>query len=330
MNKFKLGIIGTGLISAGSHLPAALGLPDIEVNALVDPVRDRSTSLARKYGISPQIVQDVREVLGMLDGVIIATPNSTHCEIALACIEAGVHVLIEKPLANTVDEGNAIMENATRKGVVVATGFCTRFRSNVLLLKELLDDEYFGRIQRFAHQFGTAGGWAPLSAYNLSKQEAGGGVLVVSGSHFLDRMLYFWGFPVSASLTHDGFNGPEANCTAHFQFAGFQGIARYSKTTNLRTGLNVETDRGFIVLGDSDESQIKFIPQHRSGVCETISLSGKKKQQADVFQLQIMDFVAACRNRTLPRVDVQQGVNSLRLVEMLYANSSVALENWYE
>ena len=53
------------------------------------------------------------------------------------------------------------MESALRNGVVAATGFCLRFRPNVILLKELLDDDYFGTVKRFAHQFGTAGGWPP-------------------------------------------------------------------------------------------------------------------------------------------------------------------------
>ena len=104
MSKFRLGLIGTGLIAAGSHLPAALGLSEeIEVTALIDSVPDRAAALARTYGISARIAPDIKDALDLVDGVIIAKPNSTHCAIALACIEAGVHVLIEKPLANTVE-----------------------------------------------------------------------------------------------------------------------------------------------------------------------------------------------------------------------------------
>ena len=95
---------------------------------------------------------------------------------------------------------------------------------------------------------------APLLAYNLTLQDAGGGVLVVSGSHFLDRMLYFWGFPISASMSDDGFKGPEANCTANFQYSNFEGIVRYSKTGHLPGCLVIETGCGVVVVGDSDAS----------------------------------------------------------------------------
>jgi len=329
MKKFRLGIIGTGLITENSHLPAALGLPEIEVTALVDPVTERARKLAQSYGLSAKIIPDIKEALDIVDGVIICTPNATHCPIALACIEAGVHVLIEKPLANTVSEGNAIEDAAARKGVIVATGFCLRFRPSVVLLKELLDEAYFGKVIRFVHQFGTAGGWSPLSAYNLSRQATGGGVLVVSGSHFLDRMLYFWGYPLEAKLTDDGIDGPEANCTAYFTYDGFEGIARYSKTARLPGGFAIETDQGRILMGESNSAQIEFFPRKRPGICETITRADKAMPYADVFQLQIMNFVDACRAGRPPLVDARQGVDSLRLAELLYANRSVVQENWY-
>jgi len=329
MNKFRLGIIGTGLITRDSHLPAALGLPEVEVTALIDPVMERAQQLAQTYGFSPKIAADIKDVLDIVDGVIIATPNATHCPIALVCIDAGIHVLIEKPLANTISEGIAIEEAASRKGIVVASGFCTRFRPNVSFLKELLDENYFGPIIRFVHQFGTAGGWAPLSAYNLNRQSAGGGVLVVSGSHFLDRMLYFWGYPLQARLTDDGINGPEANCTAHFTYNGFEGITRYSKTTRLPSGLAIETTQGLILMGDFDNSPIKFFPTRRPGVCETISRDGPAIKSANVFQLQILDFIKACRTGCKPLVDANQGVESIRLADMLYSNRTVVQENWY-
>ena len=327
---FRLGIVGTGLITTGSHLPAALGLPGSEVRALVDPVLARAGAVARTFGISPRLVPAVDEVLDDVDGVIIATPNSTHSEIALQCIAAGVHALIEKPLATTVSEGEAIADAARRAGVTVATGFCTRFRPNVELLKELLDEGYFGSVFRFAHQFGTAGGWAPLSAYNLSRTTSGGGVLVVSATHFLDRMLYFWGYPSRAMLLDDGFGGPEANCTATFSYGSFSGVGRYSKTAALPSGLVIETERGVVVLEDTDDAVIRFHPAQRPGLCEHVVRDrAGEDAAADVFQLQLLDFVEACRGRRTPRVDVVQGIASLRLVEQLYANRAVSRENWY-
>jgi predicted dehydrogenase len=195
------------MITESAHLPAALACGDIEVAALVDPVLDRVSGLARRNGIAPLLARDVAEVIGQIDAAVIATPNDTHAAIATKCIGAGIPVLIEKPLASNASEGRAIIELATARGVLVAAGYVTRFRPNLRLLKSLLDRRYFGRVRRFVHQFGTPGGWAPLSGYNLKRASAGGGVLMVTGTHFLDRMLWFWGMPSEVSYFDDSRGG---------------------------------------------------------------------------------------------------------------------------
>jgi len=331
--RFRLAIIGTGLITQGSHLPAALSSDRVEVAALVDSVADRAASLARSYGISPRIATDVREVLGDIDGALIATPNDSHAPIAIACLEAGVPVLIEKPLASTSAEAERILAAASRTGSVVAAGYSTRFRPSTVLLKELVDREYFGRARRFVHQFGTPGGWAPLSSYNLNRQTAGGGVLVVTATHFIDRMLNLFGMPEGVDFEDDASNGPEANCTAYFHYGparhGLEGMARYSKTTRLPSGMAIEFDRGIVTLRDSDDAEIVFAPSDGSGYSQVIRTSPAPAAVPDSFLEQIHDFVDACRNGSRPRVSGQEGLMSLQLIERLYAGRKRFSEDWY-
>jgi glycosyltransferase involved in cell wall biosynthesis len=182
-------------VAQSSHLPATLASDKVQVVAIVELMRQRAEELARWYGIAPLIVPRVQDVLGDIDGAVIATPNDTHMSIALACLEAGVPTLIEKPLASTYAEGEAIARAGQAYGKVVAVGYVVRFRESILLLGDLLKAGYFGTVRRFAHQVGTRGGWAPMSSYNLSRKATGGGVLVVTGTHFLDCMLHFWGYP---------------------------------------------------------------------------------------------------------------------------------------
>src|SRR5262245_40591105 len=99
-DKFRLALIGAGRITQASHLPAALTLRQVEVKAIVDPVPARAVELAARYGIQPLIVSDINDVLHspgcMVDGAIIATPNHTHKDLSIRCLEAGVSVLVEK------------------------------------------------------------------------------------------------------------------------------------------------------------------------------------------------------------------------------------------
>ena len=185
-----------------------------------------------------------------------------------------------------------------------------------------------GTQARFVHQFGTPGGWAPLSSYTLNRQSAGGGSLVVTGSHFLDRMIHFWGMPETCSLADDGFNGPEANCVARFSYPGLDGMAKYSKTARLPGGLVIEAEHGTVVLADTDDAAVKFYPRAWPMVCETIE-SQTARPQTDVFQLQILDFVQACRSTGRPTVDAEQGLQSLRLTEALYKHRSPLREERY-
>jgi predicted dehydrogenase len=331
-NRLRLALIGGGLITQSAHLPSALGCGDFEVAALVDPVLERVETLARSYGIRPLLAADVEQVLARIDAAVIATPNHTHAPIAVRCLEAGVPVLIEKPLASTAAEGRAILAAAARRSTLVAPGYVTRFRGNVRLLKRLLADGRFGEVRRFVHQFGTAGGWAPLSGYNLRRDAAGGGVLMVTATHFLDRMLFLWGMPAEVEYEDDARGGPEANCVARFRFAsGLWGEARYSKTTALPGGLAIDTDRGTVVLGDTDSAEIHLHPRERPDIVEVLRPAESDAGRNDsTFLAQMSAFAAACRGDAVFPVPAEQAVQSLELIERLYGCRRLIADGWYE
>lgn len=106
--KLRLAIIGAGMISWESHLPAALGSPRVKVTAIIDPMVERADSMARAYGIEVSTAKDISEVLDQVDAAVIATPNDSHAAIAITSLSKGKAVLIEKPLAMSTGEGEAI------------------------------------------------------------------------------------------------------------------------------------------------------------------------------------------------------------------------------
>jgi predicted dehydrogenase len=332
---FRLALVGAGLITQQAHLPAAMTSSQVEVAAVIDPVPGRAAAVLRNWGIEAKAATSLHEVLGQIDGALIATPNDSHGALGLQCIEAGVAALIEKPLCSTVEDAEKLVAAAESRRVALATGYSTRFRDSTIFLKELFDVGEFGSVRRFIHQFGTPGGWAPLSAYNLQRNNAGGGVLVVTGTHFLDRMLYYWGYPDSCGLDDDGVEGPEANAMARFVFqrpdGRIHGAARYSKTGALPAGLVVETERGLIRLRDNDDAEIEFFPHERKAVALTYKRRGKPRfdPNVSVFQHQIEDFVAAVRESRNPMVDGRQGLASMKLIEDLYASRQTAAPDWY-
>jgi len=172
-----------------------------------------------------------------------------------------------------------------------------------------------------------------MSAYNLNRKAAGGGVLIVTGSHFLDRMLYLWGYPDEVKLKDDSQGGPEANCMATFRYTTantpFEGVALYSKTTALPGGLVIETDKGIVKVADMDDADIIFRPDATPEIEEIVRRRGKPlyPKGVSVFQLQLDDFVDACQQGRPPRVNGYQGLDSLKLIKDLYSRRQSIANN---
>ncbi len=333
--RFKVAIIGAGLITRGAHLPTALSLPEIDVCALIDPVTSRAVELAREYGINPLIGATVDAIIGKVDAAIVATPNHTHREIAVPLLEAGISTFIEKPLSTTVEDGQAIIEAAKRGNAKVGMGHYQRFLDAPRLLKRLIHDRYFGHVSRFCHQFGSSGGWPALSAYTLKREAVGGGVLVVTGTHFLDRMLHTWGEPDEVELLDDSLDGPEAHCEGrvHYTsgpFAPLEGLVRYSKCVSLPAGLVLETERGTVMLRDGYEDQIILFPRDRPGLRLEITAErdGAFAPELNPSQSMLRDFVEACREDRMPEVDGMQGLASMKLLRRFYENRRLITDDW--
>jgi len=194
-NRVKIVIAGCGRITEQHHLPAALRSNLVDVIALVDSNSARVHAVARKYALHVPSTACLDDALEGADGVLVATPNRTHAPLAKIAIARKVPVLIEKPLACSYAEAQELCRLAEQNGTFIAVGFHTRYYPNVMLMKESIERGVLGRIRSFHYEFGTRGGWAPVSGFNLDKRQSGGGVLIDSGSHFIDRMLYWFGSP---------------------------------------------------------------------------------------------------------------------------------------
>jgi predicted dehydrogenase len=334
---FRLGIVGAGLITRNTHLPTALSIPGIEVVAIVDPVIDRARALVVDYGLAAKALADAVELTSLCDGAIVATPNHTHCTVAVPLLEAGVSTLIEKPLATTAEEARQILAAASKGKAKVAIGHYQRFLDAPRLLARLVQSKHFGRISRFYHQFGTPGGWPAMSAYTLQRASIGGGVLVVTGTHFLDRMLSMWGMPDDVALRDDAGTGPEAHCEARASYrdkgdGALRGDLRYSKCVPLPAGLAMETEAGMVMLRDGFADRITVWARGRTGLRSEIVSEPDAAFPAgfDPNQRMLWDFVTACRTGREPVVDGRQGLQLMELLQRFYEHRQPLQDDWAE
>ena len=331
--RLRLGIIGCGAITETAHLPAALSSPLIEVTALSDPDSARVEYLLRLYGLPRIGYTNHRSVLDRVDAVILALPNHLHAPIGVEFLERRIHVLCEKPLAPTTGECERLCRAARANSAMLAVGYVTRFFPSTRLLKQLIDSRVLGALRSFEYEFGTAGGWAPLSGYNLSRHTSGGGVLVVSGSHFLDRMLFLFGTASVLRFEDDSRGGLEANCLAVFAIAvdgrAVEGRATLSKTHTLLNRLRITGEHGVLEVGEGQHRSVTYFPADEN-VRHEITWAATPAATEDYFRVQLEDFVRAIRNGAEPFVSGEQGSASIALIEECYRQARRLPEPWVE
>lgn len=319
-----MGLVGTGQIVSLRHLPAALSSPLMRVTALVDLVPDRARALADQFGLAPRVSGAVAEVLDVVDGLLIATPNHTHHDLALTAVKGGLPVLVEKPLTIGPDQARALVRASADHGVLVAVGYSTRYWANQRRLTQLLEARVFGSVRRFVYQLGMSQSAPPISRYSFRRASAGGGVLVVNGIHFLDRMLQWFGPPDSVSYQDDAEGGPESAARAHLRFERdgdpLEGSVRLTKAFDLPSGVVLETDVGLLSLAESPSAPIIF-RAHATPECPFEHDAGAFNP-LQPFRAQFEDFVAACRGKPSDIATAARGLEAIELISELYAARS--------
>jgi len=134
--RLRLGVIGSGIMGT-NHARVASSMPEIDLVAVFDADRNRSQSLAAGFGATA--AADVKELAGMVDAAVVATPTEFHAPIAHELLDAGVDVLVEKPIAPDVDTARRLVDAATAAGRILMVGHVERFNPAVLELDSLLD-----------------------------------------------------------------------------------------------------------------------------------------------------------------------------------------------
>lgn len=189
---YRIGIIGCGGIANGKHLPSLSKLQNVELAAFCDIIEERAEEARQKYGSAEaKVYTRYTELLkdGSLDIVHVLTPNISHAEISIAALEAGKHVMCEKPMAKTAAEAKAMLEAAKRTGKKLTIGYNNRFREDSLYLKQLCEAGELGSIY-FAKAHAIRRRAVPTWGVFLDEEKQGGGPLIDIGTHALDLTLW--------------------------------------------------------------------------------------------------------------------------------------------
>lgn len=191
-DKVRVGIIGCGGVANGKHLPALSKIESVEMVGFCDLVESRAAKAAKEYGTKKSTVYtDYKEMLKdkTIDVIHVCTPNKSHSKISVDAMEAGKHVMCEKPMAKNSDDAEKMVEAAKRTGMKLTIGYQNRFRNDSLHLKEICERGDLGKIY-YAKAHAIRRRAVPTWGVFLNEEEQGGGPLIDIGTHALDLTLW--------------------------------------------------------------------------------------------------------------------------------------------
>lgn len=190
--KLKVGIIGCGGIANGKHMPSLAKLDNVEMVAFCDIIEEKAIKAAEEFGaLNAKYYTNYKELLAdkSIDVIHVCTPNKSHSFITVDALEAGKHVMCEKPMAKTTEEAKAMVEAAKRTGKKLTIGYQNRFRQDSKYLHQVcskgdLGEIYYGKAHAIRRRA------VPTWGVFLNEEEQGGGPLIDIGTHALDLTLW--------------------------------------------------------------------------------------------------------------------------------------------
>ena len=193
MRTVKIAIIGCGGIANGKHMPALSKLDNVQMVAFCDLIKEKAQDAADAYGTpNARVYTDYEELLRKEDEVEVVhvlTPNRSHSVITVAALEAGKHVMCEKPMAKDVEGARKMVATAKKTGKKLTVGYQGRSRADSLYLKQICDAGDLGEIY-YARAIALRRRAVPTWGVFLNEYEQGGGPLIDIGTHALDLTLW--------------------------------------------------------------------------------------------------------------------------------------------
>ena len=328
MPQVTAAVIGCGDISA-LHFDALSRLPDVQLVAVSDTDPGRLAAAVRAHGVPgfgdfERMLDEARPTV-----VHVCTPHNEHARMTLACLERGIDVVTEKPLAHTLADGEALAAAASASTAKVAVCFQNRYNPTVVALKAALDSGELGAVVA-AHATVV---WHRAPAYYLDRpwrgtwSGSGGGLLMNQAIHTVDLVQWLMGdvASVEGGASNRSLRGVnEVEDTADFELEHADGVrsdvfATLANAANAPVTIDVVTEKATLHLrGD-------LTIRHDDGRVEVVSdqpaRPGERSYWGVSHGLLVRDFYAQLDAPGAFWIDPDEALKSLRIVKQVYRQS---------
>ncbi|HXW96583.1 MAG TPA: Gfo/Idh/MocA family oxidoreductase [Gemmatimonadales bacterium] len=324
----KLGIIGAGAITQVAHLPVLRKFKGIEVVAICDTDLPKARALAERFQVRDAF-SDIEELLEYekLDAIAICTPNHLHEPHVQAALAAGVHVLVERPLALTAAGAQRILKQADKRDLVLMVGMNHRYRPDVQIVRGFVQSGELGKVESIRGSWHVFRPSRAQLGWRQRRDEAGGGAMLDLGQAILDLGFWLGGnlTPVRVSATlhgADGSRGVESSGSALVFCEGgasiFLDVTWHHVGEGERFGLGLRASKG--TAGINPLHVWKELHGVPTDVAPTGSASRENAFSAS-YRAEWAHFLAVLRGEAKP-FDNQEQVLLHRVLDAIYKSAA--------
>ncbi len=328
--RVRVGVVGTGAISQVVHVPIFAEREDVELVAVADADVHKAEALSRRFKVPNVSDADTLIEREDIDAVVLCTPNHLHEEMAIAALEAGKHVFVERPLATTSAGAARVVEAAERSGKVLVAGMPHRYRPGVIALRDFIAGGELGQV------YAVRGSWMtrlmPGSRHTWRYDcGAGGGALIDLGVPALDLCMWLVGYPkVKRVSCVTSPKSPSAEDAATLMAETEDGLALSLEVSNR---LFAADDRYFArVMGTEGSGSLPPLEVYKQLGGRPIDVtprqprpSGGENPYTNAYRRLLDDFVQAVAGRSDAPVPREQ-VALMELIEAAYEAADLGRE----
>jgi len=300
---FRLGVIGVGHLGK-HHARIAAGVPGARLTAVADTQRDRAVAAAAAAGA--KVFEDYRDLFGQVDAVTVAAPTEKHHEIALAFLERGVSVLVEKPITRSLTEADALIAAAKQSGATLATGHTERYNPAVAAVMPLVSTPRFIEVHRL--------GVFPDRSLDID-------VVFDLMIHDLDIILALVKSDVSAieavgvPVLTDKFD--IANARLRFASGCIANVTASRISRERVRKIRFFQPDAYISIDYAEQSVEGYRLKRREGQRPEIQGGQLPVTREEPLKREIEDFVGAVRDKRAPLVSGEDGRRALALAQAI-------------
>ncbi|MDM8098807.1 Gfo/Idh/MocA family protein [Oceanobacillus oncorhynchi] len=335
----KIAVIGCGSIAKHRHLPEYAANKHVEITAVCDIVGERAEEAAVKY--EAKAYTDYKELLKQddIDAVSVCLPNYLHAPVSVDALNAGKHVLCEKPMATSAEEADQMIEAAQRSGKKLMIGHNQRFVNSHQKARELIASGAVGKVYSFRTTFGHGGpeGWSAdgKDSWFFKKDEAFIGAMGDLGVHKADLIRYLLQdefVEVGAFVETSAKENANVDDNATLILKSEKGTIG---TLAASWAYTAKEDNSTIIYGEKatlrleDDPAYSLVVQYTNGETVKYELGAiQSNDEGGQTTTHVIDhFIDSIQNDTTPLIDGEEGKKSLAII--LAALESVETKRIY-